>query len=335
MYERSKRYVPLDPEVVQRAREMDLFSYLSIYDPGNLVKVAAGVYCTREHDSLKISNGKWFWWSRGFGGVSALDYLIKVKGMDFVSAVEHLTGEQRREYFREEKRIQKAEEKPKVLLLPEKNEDNDKVKSYLFQRGISIPIIERCIEDGILYESKLYHNAVFIGKDYNQIPKYAACRSTNGSNFKIDASGSDKRFSFRMIAERRSDTLHLFEGAIDLLSYATYVDYMDGDYRNENLLSLAGVYQPKNEMEESKIPVAVTEFLKENPHIKRIFLHFDNDKAGRKAAVAIKMQLEKAYEVIDDPPKTGKDFNDFWMQQLGISTKKQSKEREKTGGKER
>ena len=46
-------------------------------------------------------------------------------------------------------------------------------------------------------------------------------------------------------------------------------------------------------------------------------------------------KAEKEYEVIDDPPKTGKDFNDFWMQQLGISMKKQSKEREKTGGYER
>ena len=31
------------------------------------------MYCTAEHDSLKISNGKWYWWSRGFGGYSALD----------------------------------------------------------------------------------------------------------------------------------------------------------------------------------------------------------------------------------------------------------------------
>ena len=116
------------------------------------------------------------------------------------------------------------------------------------------------------------------------------------------------------------------------MSYASYVDYMGGDYRKENLLSLAGVYQPKDEMEESKIPVAVTEFLKENPQIKRIYLHFDNDKAGRKATAAIKMQLEKSYEVIDDPPKTGKDFNDFWMQQLGISMKKKSEKKEKTGG---
>ncbi len=34
--------------------------------------------------SLKISNGKWIWWSRGIGGRSALDYLIKVKGYSFL-----------------------------------------------------------------------------------------------------------------------------------------------------------------------------------------------------------------------------------------------------------
>ena len=36
---------------------------------------------------LKISNGKWCWNSRGIGGRTALDYLIKVRGMDFVGNV--------------------------------------------------------------------------------------------------------------------------------------------------------------------------------------------------------------------------------------------------------
>ena len=49
-------------------------------------------YCTAEHDSLKISNGKWYWWSRGFGGYSALDYLMKVKEYGFVEAVESTLG---------------------------------------------------------------------------------------------------------------------------------------------------------------------------------------------------------------------------------------------------
>lgn len=45
-----------------------------------------------KHDSLKISNGKWMWFSQGFGGVSALDYLMKVKGCTFNQAMEILEG---------------------------------------------------------------------------------------------------------------------------------------------------------------------------------------------------------------------------------------------------
>lgn len=90
---RSNRpYVKLDPAVIEQARQMDLLSYLQRYEPSNLKRVAGNVYCTKEHDSLKISNGKWYWWSRGFGGVSALDYLIKVREYSFVEAVEMLTG---------------------------------------------------------------------------------------------------------------------------------------------------------------------------------------------------------------------------------------------------
>ena len=52
------------------------------------------MYRTVDHDSLKISNGKWFWWSQGFGGYSALDYLIKVRNYSFMEAVEILTGKE-------------------------------------------------------------------------------------------------------------------------------------------------------------------------------------------------------------------------------------------------
>ena len=54
--------------------------------------IGGSTYCTREHDSLKISNGKWCWFSRGIGGYSALDYLIKVKEMPFTQAVETIMG---------------------------------------------------------------------------------------------------------------------------------------------------------------------------------------------------------------------------------------------------
>ena len=218
----NRPYVQIDPDVLERVRQIDLLSYLREFEPSNLVKVkgTSNVYCTAEHDSLKISNGKWYWWSRGFGGYSALDYLIKVKEYDFVEAVEILTGQTMADW---KPPPAPKKDKPKVLLLPPKNKDCNRVIQYLFGRGIDYQLIQECISDGTLYESADYHNAVFIGKDESGTPKYAALRGTLGSTFKQDASGSDKQYSFRLLAKKPADTVHLFEAAIDLLSYATYV----------------------------------------------------------------------------------------------------------------
>ena len=113
----NRPYVQIDPDVLERVRQIDLLSYLREFEPSNLVKVkgTSNVYCTAEHDSLKISNGKWYWWSRGFGGYSALDYLIKVKEYDFVEAVEILTGQTMADW---KPPPTPKKDEPKVLLLP-------------------------------------------------------------------------------------------------------------------------------------------------------------------------------------------------------------------------
>ena len=92
------------------------------------VKGTSNVYCTAEHDSLKISNDKWYWWSRGFGGYSALDYLIKVKEYDFVEAVEILTGQTMADW---KPPPAPKKDEPKVLLLPPQNKDCNRVIQYL------------------------------------------------------------------------------------------------------------------------------------------------------------------------------------------------------------
>ena len=319
----SNRYVQFDPAVIEQARQIDLLSYLQRYEPGNLKRVAGNVYCTKEHDSLKISNGKWYWWSRGFGGFSALDYLMKVREFSFVEAVQTLTGDMG-DWKPPPPAVKKDE--PKVLLLPPRNKDSDRVLQYLFGRGIDYAIVQDCIADGTIYESADYHNAVFIGKDESGTPKYAACRGTMGS-FKRDASGSDKRYSFRLLAREPTSTVHLFEAAIDVLSYATYLKCEGKDYKAANLLSLSGVYQPKKELAESKIPIALTTFLNAHPQIKTIYLHLDNDKAGRLCTAALKELLQKDYKIVDAPPPVGKDINDFLMSYLGIARQKLSRER--------
>ena len=58
----------IDPKTIEEVKRIDLLTYLQENEPDELVKLGQATYCTRTHDSLKISNGKWYWWSRGFGG---------------------------------------------------------------------------------------------------------------------------------------------------------------------------------------------------------------------------------------------------------------------------
>lgn len=305
------------PEVITEAKRMDLLTYLREYEPGELVKFSSNTYTTRTHDSLKISNGKWMWWSRGIGGKSALDYLIKVRGMDFVGAVQTIMGNGSVNFPTCEN-IKSYEEQP--LLLPEKSPTTDVVFDYLFGRGIDYEIINHCLEQELIIESLPYHNAVFIGYDENKEPKYAAYRATNQSRIMGDCTGSKKQYSFRLTAENTGE-VHLFECAIDLLSYATLVKLEGKEWRQLNLVSLAGVYSPKQKIEDSKVPVTLGRLLEKDKTIKRIVLHLDNDIAGRKATKALQTILSDKYEVVDDPPQYGKDVNDFLCKRLGIKDK--------------
>ena len=305
------------PEVITEAKRMDLLTYLSEYEPEELVKFSSNTYTTKTHDSLKISNGKWMWWSRGFGGKSALDYLIKVRGMSFPKAVEVIMGNGSVSYNRPEK-VSSYENQP--LLLPEKSPSSDVVVEYLFSRGIDYEIINYCLDNDLIMESLPYHNVVFIGYDEERKPKYAAYRATNQSRLMGDCTGSKKQYSFRLTAENTGE-VHLFECAIDLLSYATLLKLDGKEWREHNLVSLAGVYAPKTKIEESKVPVSVRKILQKDKSIKRIILHLDNDIAGRKATKALQTILSDKYEVVDDPPKCGKDVNDFLCIKLGIFKK--------------
>lgn len=309
----------INPDVVLEAKQMDLLTYLRNYEPYELVKFSSNTYTTRTHDSLKISNGKWMWWSQGIGGRNALDYLIKVKGLSFLEAVETIVGQTAVQAPVYEKPKPKTDNKP--LLLPDKSASNKVITEYLFGRGIDFEIINYCIDKGLIFESLPYHNLVFVGFDEKQKPKYAAYRSTNKQRIMGDCSGSKKDYSFRLGNENAGE-VHLFECAIDLLSYATLAKLNGMDWKELSLVSLSGVYAPAEKIEDSKVPIALQKYLSGNPNIKRVILHLDNDKAGRKATKALETILPKEYEVIDEPPRKGKDFNDFLCIRLGIAANK-------------
>ena len=97
---------------------------------------------------------------------------------------------------------------------------------------------------------------------------------------------------------------------MDLLSYGT-LQKLDGkDWRSENLLSLAGIYKPRANIEESSLPAALMRYLAEHHHIRRVVLRLDNDATGRIAAETIKTLMPRKYAVTVDiqPPPQGKDI---------------------------
>ena len=302
-------------EQIKQARSIDLMTYLQTHEPTELIHVRGNTFCTLTHDSLKISNGKWFWWSRGFGGTSALDYLIKVKGLPFIEAMNILTDNSRDFQFETPKIFNRSNSNTeRKLLLPEKCETNLEVIRYLTGRGIDREIIRDCIDEGLLYESLPYHNCIFVGYDETGKAAYACYRATNGERIMGDAAGSEKKYAFRVETKSGSpEVLHIFESAVDLLSFATIMKMQTGNWRAEPMVSLGGVYAPNPDRPSVKIPAALDNALQNHQEVKAIALHLDNDFAGKSAARSISEQLQDRYLIRNEPPPSGKDCNDFLM----------------------
>ena len=68
----------------------------------------------------------------------------------------------------------------------------------------------------------------------------------------------------------------------------------------DHLLSLAGVYQPREKIEESAVPLALTQYLRDHPEIKTIILRLDNDRAGRLAAKALMAVRQRTIPLTHD-----------------------------------
>jgi hypothetical protein len=236
--------------------------------------------------------------------------------MSFLDSVEQIMG---RAAIQPPVFVSPPEEAPKTpFVLPNADIGITEVKRYLMGRGISRELIRYCADLQILYQTrnKGYANAVFVGYDTDKIPRYATVRGCRG-NFKGDTKGSDKRYSFAM--PNGSAKLHLFESAVDLLSFATIEGIGIPNRSCGDLLSLSGIYRPRKNIRESALPIALAQYLEDHPDISHVHLHLDNDIAGRLATKAIMAVLPKRYTAYDEPPPTGKDYNDHLCESRDIS----------------
>lgn len=306
----KKRFIQ---EELQAIKSIDLLTYLSNYEPDELIRISRKTYGTKTHSSLRIRNGYWTYWANRIGGKSALDYLIKVEGLKFIDAVNVIYEKINN---KPPQLIQQEKKSYKHLNLPLPNINNDQILNYLCNdRGLARNIVNYYIQNNQIYECLYDHSVVFVNYE-NAIPKYACKRSIKDRDM-IDVGGSDKRYCFSYDYEN-SKTLNIFECAIDLISYQTLLQLSGKTWYLSNYLSLGGVYK-KVEDKEYIMPVALEQFL--NHHdIKTVIIHFDHDEVGRGAAIAVKGLLEVAgYEVIDHVPPPNCDIND--MLKLAITEK--------------
>ncbi|WP_303860704.1 toprim domain-containing protein [Alkalibaculum bacchi] len=309
----------LSAEQVEQARNVDLLTYLQTHEPYSIRKSGANEYCLVEHDSLKISNGKFNWFSRGFGGYSALDFLIKVRGLDFPEAVNHLAGGD--VAYSPPKPPPKVlkEKPPKAFALPVANINNDKAIAYLRGRGVDNDIIRQCIKGGLLYEAAKSHNCVFVG--YKGKKAKFACERGISDDYKKDVYGSDKRFNFTLPPINPNSTkLMVMESPIDCLSHAS-IHKLDGNKWDGYRLSLGGVSS-----------LALISFLEQYPEIKGVQLGLDNDKAGQKATNRIIKELLSDnrfshLKISIVPPPIGKDYCDTLGAILQLNKEKSTQNR--------
>lgn len=304
-----KKY--LKPEELAMVKKIDLLTYLSNYEPNELVRKSHNDYVIRTHDSLHMTNGMWMWWSKGIGGKTALDYLIKVCGMSFLEAallIYRCITEQPPVY----QKAYHMKKKSCDFKLPNICSQPQNMFNYLVnERCIDRDIVNFYYLKGYIYECQTDHSVIFVGYDEKGKERFASKRATN-DNWKKDVYGSDKHYSFRLV-NKTNDVLHVFESPIDLMSFQTLEKQKGRYWNHENFLSLGGASNVGKDIEESILPIALEHFLMNNKQIKEIVLHLDNDRAGYETSEKIKHHLNGRYEIFDRSPKKFKDINEILL----------------------
>lgn len=261
-------------EQIDHANQADLVSFLQ--SQGEQLTRAGQEYRWKRHDSLTVRGNKWYRHSQSKGG-APIDFVMEFFGKSFTEAVEMLTGE---------KGAAPPPDRPILasfsdFRLPPRSTDNSTARNYLTAaRRIDEDVTGFFFSTGDIYEEAAHHNAVFVGRDEDGIPRYAHQRGTAGS-FRLDVKGSDKSFNFCYRGE--GERLFVFEAPIDLLSFLCL---FKKDWQKQSYLSLGGVGEK-----------ALLHFLSDRPNIKTVFLCLDSDEAGNDACSRLVKLMPEGYTV--------------------------------------
>ena len=245
-------------------------------------------------------------------GGHAISFVQNFYGLTYPEAVTRLlNGEQGEVYIPAEK---KEKEPPKEFALPPSNQAMRRVYAYLLQqRHISREVLSAFAQKGLIYESrelsidqtKVYHNAVFVGFDERGVARHAHKRGlyTQGKSYRGNIEGSDPRCSFHWVGT--SDRLYVFEAPIDLLAFLTL--YPDG-WQQHSYVALCGTAEH-----------AMLWMLEKNPNLRKTILCLDHDAAGIEAVGRLSDVLrEHGYSQIAPLQSEYKDWDEDLKARHGL-----------------
>ena len=159
-------------EQIDRANQADLVLFLQ--SQGEPLERAGQEYRWKRHDSLTVRGNKWYRHSQSKGG-GPIDFVMEFFGKSFTEAVELLTGE---------KGAAPPPDRPSSaplsdFRLPPRSPDNRTARNYLTAaRRIDEDVTGFFFASGDIYEDAAHHNAVFVGRDEDGIPRYAHSKGT-------------------------------------------------------------------------------------------------------------------------------------------------------------
>ena len=208
-------YIHFTEDQKLRANSVDLVEFLRRQGE-KLISSGQDKRLTSDH-SITVHGNEWYDHAAERGG-HAISFVQNFYGLTYPEAVTRLlNGEQGEVYVPAEK---KEKEPPKEFALPPSNQTMRRVYAYLLQqRHISREVLSAFAQKGLIYESrelsidqtKVYHNAVFVGFDERGVARHAHKRGlyTQGKSYRGNIEGSDPRCSFHWVGT--SDRLYVFE----------------------------------------------------------------------------------------------------------------------------
>lgn len=266
-------YIPFTEEQREQARRTDLASFLR--RQGETVRPSGSEY-QWNHGGEKVTLRGNLWYNQyAQRGGDAVDFVQQFYNLSYPEAVNLLLDVNCIAAMPPEI------SRPVPFQLPKANENMRRVYAYLHvQRGIDAEVLDTFLRKNLIYESKKYHNAVFVGMDKGGIPRHAHLRGSGAhSTYKGNTQGSLPEYSFHWTGS--DEELFLFEAPIDLLSF---LSLHKKEWQAHSYAAACGVSDK-----------VLWQMLRDYPYINNIGICFDSDNAGQNAARQIAEKLNSRY----------------------------------------